>query len=72
MDTRLQEHQWHICLEQTAMAEHSVDLGHHIQFHNTSIIATMTQYVNRIVSKAIEIDLHSNNMNTEMGFCFRK
>jgi hypothetical protein len=50
------------------MAEHSVNLGHGIQFHNTSILATKTQYMNCIVREAIEIELHSNNMNREVGF----
>jgi hypothetical protein len=48
VDARLKEHQRHIRLEhpnKSAMAEHSVDLGHHIQFHNTSILATDTQYM---------------------------
>jgi uncharacterized protein with PIN domain len=56
VDTRLKEHQRHIRLEhpdKSAVAEHSVDLGHHIQFHNTSILATETQYMYRIVKEAI-------------------
>jgi hypothetical protein len=50
MDTRLKEHQRHFHLEhpdKAAMAEHSVDLGHCIQFHNTSIFATKTRYMDR-------------------------
>jgi hypothetical protein len=40
IDTRLNRHREHIWLEHTdksAMAEHSISLGHHIQHHNTSI-----------------------------------
>jgi hypothetical protein len=43
VDTRLKEHQWHIRLEhpdKSAIAEYTVDLGHCIQFHETSILAT--------------------------------
>jgi hypothetical protein len=69
MDTRLKEHQRHIRLENTdksAMAEHRVNLGHHIQFHNTPILATKTQYMNRNVRDAIEIELHPNNINSKV------
>jgi hypothetical protein len=37
MDMRLKKQQWHIRLEhpeKSAVAEHSVDLGHCIQFHH--------------------------------------
>jgi hypothetical protein len=39
VEERLKEHQWHIRLEQpgkTTVAENSVGLGYHIQFHNTT------------------------------------
>jgi hypothetical protein len=45
MDARLKEHQQHIRLEhldKSAVAEHSVDLGHRILFDNTSVLATKT------------------------------
>jgi hypothetical protein len=32
-------------------------------FHNISILAHKTQYMDRIVKEAIEIELHPNNMN---------
>jgi hypothetical protein len=66
---RVKEHQRHIRLEhpdKSAVAEHSVDLGHRIQLHNTSILATKTQYMDRIIREAIEIELHPNNMNREV------
>jgi hypothetical protein len=43
-----------------------------IQFHNTSILATKTRYVYRIVREAIEIELHPNNMNRLVGFILSK
>jgi DNA-binding IclR family transcriptional regulator len=74
MDTRLKDHQQHICLEhpdKSGMAEHSIDLGHRIPFHNTSILATKTRYMDHIIREAIENELHPNNMNREVGFCLR-
>jgi hypothetical protein len=71
VESRLKEHQRHICLEQpykSAVAEHSVDLGRHIQFHNTSVLATKTQHMDGIVKEVIEIELHRNSMSREMGF----
>jgi hypothetical protein len=59
VDTRLKEHQWHIRLEQpdkSAVAEHTVDLWHRIQFHKTSILATKTRYMDRIIREVIEIE----------------
>jgi hypothetical protein len=58
VDTRLKEHQGHIRLERpdkSAVAEHSVDFGHRIQLHNTSILATKTRYRDRIIREAIEM-----------------
>jgi hypothetical protein len=45
MDTKVKEHQQHICLEhpdKSAVAEHSRELGHRIQLQNISILATKT------------------------------
>jgi hypothetical protein len=42
LDARLKRHQRHIHLEhpeKSAVAEHSFDLGHRIQFHDTSVLA---------------------------------
>jgi hypothetical protein len=68
VDTRLKEHQ----PDKSAVAEHSVDLRHRIQFHNTSMLATKTQYMDRIVRETIEIEVHPNNMDREVGFCLSK
>jgi hypothetical protein len=75
VNTRLKKHQWHIRLaypDKSAVAEHSGDLGHRIQFHSTSILASTTPYMDRIIRKAIEIELHPNNMNREVVFCLSK
>jgi hypothetical protein len=55
-----------------AVAEHSIDQGHHIQFHSSSILASESRYMDRIVRAAIRIELHLYNINTEGGFCLSK
>jgi hypothetical protein len=74
-DITLKEHEQHIPLDyedKTAIAEHSIDQGHHIQFHNTSILATNTRYMDHIFSQAIETELHHYIINREGGFCLSK
>jgi hypothetical protein len=74
VNIRLKEHQRHIRLQhpdKSAVAEHSIDQGHCIQFHNSYILATKTRYIDRIVREAIEIELHPYNINREGGFCLR-
>jgi hypothetical protein len=75
VDTRFKEHQRHIRLkhpDKSAVAEHTVDLGHRNQFHKTSILSTKTRYMDRIIREAIEIELRPNHMNREVGFCLSK
>jgi hypothetical protein len=49
-----------------------IDQGHRIQFHNASILATKTRYMDRIVREAIEIELHPFNIDREGGFCLSR
>jgi hypothetical protein len=75
VDTRLKKHQRHIHPEhpnKSAMAEHSINLGHHIQLQNTTTISTKPRYMDRIIREAIEIELHPNSMNREDGFYLSK
>jgi hypothetical protein len=75
MHTRLKENQRHIRLEhpdKSVEAEHSVDLGDRILFHSTPILAIQTRYMDRIVREAIEIELHPNITNQEVGFRLSK
>jgi hypothetical protein len=75
VDIRLKEHHRHVKLQhpdKSAVAEHSIDQGHCIKFHNSSILASKTRYMDRIVREATEIELHSNNINREGGFCLSK
>jgi hypothetical protein len=74
VDIRLKEHQRHIRLEhpvKSAVADHSIDRGHHIQFHNSSILATKTK-LDRIVREAIEIVLRTYKVDRDGGFCLSK
>jgi hypothetical protein len=75
VDIMLNEHRWHIQLEQLdklVIAEHTIGQRHRIQFHNTSILAAEIRYLDRIVREAIEIELYPFSMNREGGFCFSK
>jgi hypothetical protein len=75
MHIRLKEHQRHTRLEYSgkpAIAEHCIDQGHRIQFHNSSILATKTRHMDCIVGEVIEIELHPYNINREGGFCLSK
>jgi hypothetical protein len=60
----LKEHHRNIRLEhpeKLAVVEHSMNLRHRIQLHN-SILSTTPGYTDRIITKAIEIELHPNNI----------
>jgi hypothetical protein len=75
VDIRLTEHQRYIRLQhpdKSAVAEHSTDQGHRIQFHDASILATKTRYIDRIVREVIEIELYPYKINREGGFCLSK
>jgi hypothetical protein len=67
-DIRLKEHQRHIRIghpDKSAVAEHSINRGHRIQFHSASILATKSRYMDRIVREAIEIELHPYSINSK-------
>jgi hypothetical protein len=75
VDIRLKENQWHIRLEhpdKSAIAEHSINQRHRIQFHNSSILASKTRYIDHTVREAIVIELHPYNINRDGGFCLSK
>jgi hypothetical protein len=75
MDIRLKEHQRHIRLEhldKSAVAEHSINQGHRILFHNACILNTSARYMDCIVREATEVVLCPFNMNKEDGFCLSR
>jgi hypothetical protein len=66
--TRTKEHQNHIRLEQpdiSAVTEHSINLGHHIQHQDTIILSTKPKYMDQMFKE--ELELHPSNMNREDG-----
>jgi hypothetical protein len=68
VETRVKEHQRYIRLEhpdKSAIAEHSIYLGHCIQLQNTTILSI--KFMDWVIRKAIEVELHPNNMNREDG-----
>jgi hypothetical protein len=56
-----------VSLEKSAMGKHSVNLGHCIQFHDTSILTKKARHMVHIVREVTEIELHPNNMNRKEG-----
>jgi hypothetical protein len=51
IDTRFKEHHWQIRLyhpDKSAMAEHSIDVGHSIQFQDIRILATKTRHMEHV------------------------
>jgi hypothetical protein len=59
VDIRLKEHQWHIHLEhldKLDMAEHSIDQGHRIQFHISSIFIMKTRCMVCTVREAMRLN----------------
>jgi hypothetical protein len=70
IENRCKEHKRHIHLGQpgnSAVAEHSIETGHNIDFNNIMILEKVTGYMNHLVKEAIEICLHPNNFNRDGG-----
>jgi hypothetical protein len=51
-----------------AVAEHSIDEGHHMNSEDTILLARMAGCVDHLVKEAIEIWLHPDNFNRHTGF----
>jgi hypothetical protein len=54
--------------EKSAVAEHSIELGHWIKFQETEVLTKTSCCMDRLVREAIEINLHPNNIDREEGF----
>jgi hypothetical protein len=71
IETRCKEHMRHIHPghpDKSAVAEHSIEAGHNIDFNNIMILEKVTVYMDHLVKEAVEIHLHPNNFNTDGGF----
>jgi hypothetical protein len=54
------------------LTEHSINLGHCIQFNDTSILAKILGHMECIIRRVTEIELHCDKMNREEGFSLSK
>jgi hypothetical protein len=55
IEITVKENHWHIYLEhpdKSAMAEHSISLGHRFQIQDTSILSTKSRYMDQMIRKA--------------------
>jgi hypothetical protein len=70
IETRCKEHMRHIRLDQpekSAVAEHSVNTGHQIDFSNITILDRISGYVDRLMKEAIHIRQNKENFSRDNG-----
>jgi hypothetical protein len=71
IEATCKEHMRHIHLDQpekSAVAEHSINTGHQIDFNNTSVLDRASGYMDCLVKEAIQIRLNHKNFNRDNGF----
>jgi hypothetical protein len=54
---KLKEHQYHILLEHldnSAVAEHNINLGHNIELHNTHVLGAKSRYMDHVMRDMTE------------------
>jgi hypothetical protein len=53
--------------EKSAVAEHSINLGHCIKLQDTTVLYTKATCMDRMIREAFGIELHPCNMNMKMA-----
>jgi hypothetical protein len=67
---RMKEHQHNnrlIQLDKSALVEHGFNHNHKILLQEAEVLSTKSGYLDRLIMEAIEVNLHSNNINREDG-----
>jgi hypothetical protein len=71
IETRMKGHHSYIQLyhpHKLAMDEQSINLGHCIHFHDTSILAKKSGHTECIIRELTENEFHHDNINKKEGF----
>jgi hypothetical protein len=53
------------------VVKYVISLGHQIKLQDTSILSTKPRCIDRMIKAAIQIKLHSSNMNRDDGLCLK-
>jgi hypothetical protein len=54
--------------EKSAVAEHSINAGHKIDFNNVSVLDRASGYMDHLIKEAIQVRINQNNINRDNGF----